>query len=278
MIRLGSSAHNSGLILLLVAWLHPAGAGAGHLTAGWLHSAAHLAPLIQRDGADPGARKEGTWLVAGGSLLYGLADLPVRFLAAGATRKLGSGRGWARVNRETVGNWPVQESSWGAEVAWEGRFGFGWLVEGRGGSVDGQSLPQSLWWGWHGFQSLHWGDESTLTGEVFWSPRGNGAAGNAATGPRPLVSVVLASGPRSLAVAVDRGRDGRPRTGVELALGNGKGLAMTWGLDAVSGAMGPGICAARGPVLVLTSHRVHPVLGVTHRIMVILGRWQNCRL
>jgi len=278
MTRLGRTSTQRWPILLLLVWLHPAATRAGHLTAGWLHSPVQLAPLITPDGAEPAIRKQGTWLAAGGSLLYGLPDLPVRFLAAGASRRLGSGRGWVRVNRETVGNWPVQESSWGAEIAWEVRFGFGWLVERRGGSVDGQTLPQSMWWGWHGFQSFHWSNDSTLHGEVFWSPRGSGSGGDSDPGPRPLAAVVLTSGARSLAVAVDRGRGGGPRTGVELALGNGRGLAFTLSLDAVSGAMGPGICAARGPVLVLTSHRVHPVLGVTHRLMVIIGGWQNCRL
>lgn len=258
------------LVLLGLCWPSLT-AGGGHLAAGWLHSPSALARLAGRPDSIPG---KGTWAAVGESRLYGLADLPVRYAGLGTAGKAGL----IRADWETVGDWPVRETRWGVEAAWVGPIGLGLRAEGVGGTVDGTSLPGTVRWGWHAFQCVKHGDTETLAWEVFGFPYGRGPDGAPDPGPCPLASLTWASGTRSLALAAVRGRDGTPHVGIELARGTHAGLALIVGLDPISRAVGPGFCVVRGPVLLMTSHRVHPVLGITHRFLLVLGGGPACRL
>jgi len=218
----------------------------------------------------PAARgRAGLWAACGLARLHGLADLPLRRLAAGGRAAAWSGAlSWQRLGGEL---WcedqvdlRVDRDAWGAA-----------------GSSLGLAAAIRPWCG----LSLRWRRPSYAASATAASleaaPRAGLVRGRFA-GAVQAVPFVLQRGPEAAGprpwlsaswhdegwnAAVDLQRDDRGavswRAGAELRLGTVFG----WGLiaDGESGAAGLTTAWRRGRLLVRTSHLAHPALGMTHR-------------
>lgn len=240
---------------------------------GWVFSPREFAAFLGRTaeggeswGRLPGA---GTWVSAGHTRLFDLADLCVDYLAAGArvggtSRPLTAFGSWQRTHGGllqenqfalglTTGRNPevgVSAQWWSAAVMGD-RIGslrvgtalVGWTAPLASSWQCRQELSLDLWAGGPGPQPRRTRKART----VLWSPRGG------------------------LALAWDRSRDGSFQVGLEVLVAGSERVGLLLRADPATGCLGPGVAIRRGPLLVLTSHVQHPDLGPTHRILLVAG-------
>jgi len=97
----------------------------------------------------------------------------------------------------------------------------------------------------------------------------------AGTGPwaraHPLARVHLLESPFSVLVEGRMPATGTPAISLEGALAMGPNLVLGCRYDGATGTVGPIVWVRRGLLIVTSSHLVHPILGVTNRVMIGWG-------
>ncbi len=259
------------LALSAVILAGQATAGFPDLTDGWLHAPGGIAAGNDVAGG-------GSWVAAGQGLLYGLPELPQRYLALGV-----AGRNWSRTWRlrldfQQSGQGLFEDAWCGGEMAVGGTRGLGLvfsrrslLVAGRAGSVCKSAVM-------HGFVGVGGITSPGVRLDVYLPLWADAEADIPPPGHQRLLDLQLSQDNGSLCVRLARDRRDVPRLDCEVLWGDSAPLALTLRLQPGTGTVGPGIRLGRPGMLLMTSHLVHPVLGITHRLMVVLGRWQGCRL
>ena len=87
-----------------------------------------------------------------------------------------------------------------------------------------------------------------------------------------LLTITLLRSRTALAMGLDRRFEGTPVVGFDFFWVLGGGVGFSLRVDPVTSSLGPGIHIRRGPLLLRTSHLVHPDLGQTHRFSISLKR------
>jgi len=238
--------------------------GLRHLDAAWLLPAALHDVLLESTGSEPAGG--GPWLRAGQTRLFGLPELPVRLLAAGA-----AGSGWAaEVGWETLGGPALRDDRLTARGSFGRNRRLGLWVGRRsqrpGPGPAGRALALDL-------ELLAGGRQPGLgswSAGVRWPLL---RLADRWLGPESETrfQAALAAPGRALALCLDLDADGRPAVGWEAHAGLGGGLGLTWRADRASGALGGGLLWRRGRLRLRTSHLAHPELGLTHRIEICAG-------
>ncbi len=266
------------LVILMFWWAGTAAGGIRELPDGWLHTPAALARVINPDGGGKrSGAADGLWVAAGEGRLYGLLELPQQYLALGVGG-LGTKRpGYLRVNIQSCGGELVEDSRWGGELGWGRSAGVGVGFARRSLLVAGLRQPTARVLTLHGFTSGGWGERKWYRLDAFlpvWSRR---AAPLGTEDHERLCRLEIGEGGQSLSLVLSRDRQDVPHPDFELLLGDLSPLGLILRFEPRTGTVGPGICLGRPGLLIMTSHLVHPVLGTTHRLMVVLGRWEACR-
>jgi len=116
---------------------------------------------------------------------------------------------------------------------------------------------------------FNWG---SLTGEFHFKwPLKTGTSAGYGTRRQNIGLLILKHGDLAAAVVVDRHFDGTPRAGFQVVAALDRGVGLELRVDPSTGSIGPGITLARGALMARTSHLMHPHLGVTHRLMLVVG-------
>ncbi|MCP4571849.1 MAG: hypothetical protein GY838_05805 [bacterium] len=239
-------------------------AGARLLEDAWLHE-----PAWAPGGA---ALETGgfAWASAGTGRLFGMPELPLSALRLTAGRRGQSSAwslaaGWQRLGREVL-----QVDHLAVSAGRDGR----WRCRVRGVSerrtLAGSATPARR-------------RVEAVLGCEWRAPAGFSGRGDLhlalvdgmAGDPRhvaPLMLLVLRLPPVSCALAWDRRGDGTPLLGLEVVVELSPAAAFSWRYDGGSRSLGWGLVLRRGPLLVRSSHLVHPDLGATHRWQVAAGR------
>jgi len=89
---------------------------------------------------------------------------------------------------------------------------------------------------------------------------------------RNLLNITMVKKELAGALVVDRHDDGTPRAGFHLLLVLDRGIGLEFRADPATGSLGPGLSLVRGGFLLRTSHVIHPHLGVTHRLLLVVGQ------
>lgn len=89
---------------------------------------------------------------------------------------------------------------------------------------------------------------------------------------RPFLEAALLGETAGLALGLDRRPDGTPVAGLDAFWKAGPGVGFSLRIDPATGVVGPGLQLRRGPLLLRTSHLVHPALGQTHRFLLCVVR------
>ncbi|MHB8078663.1 MAG: hypothetical protein ACYDIE_05345 [Candidatus Krumholzibacteriia bacterium] len=250
-----------------VAWfgLCPAAIGGGSrdLQDGWL-----LPPDLLRPWLAPGqaSGETGAWVAAGQGRLYGMPELPLRALAAG----------W-------------RAPRWRAALAWQ-RLGADLLLEERvrGQWLIGARQAAGVAVGW---DALRLGDAPPRRQPVVnLELRLAGPAGTRLAGSLPLLpapdwygrggvrrwwSFAAARGDAAWCLALDRDARGAPLLEGEgaLRLADRCGVGLRW--EPATGTLGLTTAWLWRGLLLRSSHLAHPVLGVTHRWSLGVGRGES---
>ena len=243
----------------------PAAAGIRDFDDGWCGEPPAAADLLD------GTAGDGAWTACGLARLHGMADLPLRRLAAGR-----------------------RSAPWSAALSWQRLGGSAWredLVDLRAVFGGLRKKPRSgrepvagVWRPWCGL-SWRWrrpayasvlGREALELAPFAGVARGGFAAtlhvvplvvrrGDEADGPRPWLSVRWRAAAWSATCELRRDDRGVAswRAAGDLRLGAPFGCGLV--ADGASGAAGVTTAWRRGRLLVRTSHLVHPTLGPTHR-------------
>ena len=102
----------------------------------------------------------------------------------------------------------------------------------------------------------------------------NSWAANPGDGRRETIfNLTLVESNLALAMVVDRHAEGHPLLGIHLLLPFDGGVGLEFRADPSTGGLGPGLSFVRGSLMVRSSHLIHPHLGVTHRLMLVVGRF-----
>ncbi len=89
---------------------------------------------------------------------------------------------------------------------------------------------------------------------------------------RTISNITIATSDLAAAFVIDRNDDGTPNIGFHLLLAVGSGVGLELRADSATGSLGPGLSLVRGSLMLRTSHVIHPHLGVTHRLLLVVGK------
>ncbi len=99
-------------------------------------------------------------------------------------------------------------------------------------------------------------------------------SGNGEHGRRTeALKAIFVHSDHAIAVVVDRLDNGKPNLGFQILMTLTTGIGIEFRVDSPTGSLGPGLSIVRGGLMVRTSHLVHPQLGITHRIALVVGRF-----
>ena len=98
-----------------------------------------------------------------------------------------------------------------------------------------------------------------------------------ASGRRNVFKLTMATDELAAALVVDRREDGTPKPGFHILLAVEHGVGLEFRADPATGSLGPGLSVVRGGLMFRTSHVVHPHLGVTHRLLLVVGKFGDGR-
>lgn len=269
-------ARPAAVVLLVAQILWPGGrpllaAGWREVSDSWLFDTQTTAVVLDILAEESGEVSARRWEVAvGQGRLFSLAEL-AQVEVSGQWRGRLSARpwklqgGWSRLGEGLIQEHRIRwEGSWGQApglgVAWET---VRWQVAGLEQNSNTRMYLVGTWvQQWRGDREL-WvrlrqqvaGQRPVESGESRASFLELGFCGRRA----------------ALAVRWDRRPGGIPLVGGDLLWRwvRGMGLSIRW--DPATGAFGPGLLVWRGKLLVRTSHIVHPVLGTTHRVGLVVG-------
>ena len=251
-----------GALTALLLATTAAAAGLRELADGWLMTPGELGGILAPDRAPTGDR---SWLWRAGmgtGSLYGMAELPLRAL------DLALGWRTSTATWRLAGTWQVtgddlfRTDNWTVEA---GRHGT-WRLQLR--LVRERMLLA-------GDQ----GPRHAETGLVLGRSWGRGTADlhlplDAPPAPgdrrlRPVARAAVVAAGAALVVSCDRRGADALLLGGELSLGLGP-AALLLRFDGASGSLGPGLAVVRDHVLLRTSHVLHPTLGISHRVQMVV--------
>lgn len=239
--------------------------GLRRLDAAWLVPSRLATDALWGEGH---ARSSGAWVRAGQARLYGLAELPVRRLAAGLA---GAGRAWAlEAGWEAAGSGTLHDDRLDGRLTVGRRLRVGARVRWRRLLAGAGPRLSDRCWDLEAGLSTTAGVFGDVQADLAWPLL---RSGDAALAVEPATRLRLALGGRGRAVALglDMGDDGRPALGWEALCGLSRGLGISWRVDRTSGSIGVGLLWRRGPLRLRTSHLAHPELGLTHRFELTVG-------
>ncbi len=280
-MRRSLGRHWLGVVLETLVLLGIAGravAWTRDLPDGWLHpSASFYRILHQENFSGDEYPLGGVWLATGQTNLYGLTELPQRYVALGW-----SGGGMRPMSLslglQVTGEDLVQSRLLAGTLDFGGTWTWGFFGRIRRLALAGQEVTPRIYAGLHVRRQV-------VLGLGFWSQvDGFFKVWSRTEGDfRPsfnqkIINMEFKHGRQSFDLVVERDRDGNPSLDMEVVSGLGPNMGLVFRANPATGSLGPGICYARSGMMLLTSHLVHPVLGVTHRVMVVFGNWQGCSL
>lgn len=263
--RLGAGWRSLALVCLLAP--RPAhGAGLREAGDAWLLAPADTAALLAGRAGAGAPGDAGPWFTAGQARLWGMPDLPLLELAGGVAT--GGGRWsvggvWHRTGADLL-----RVERQGVWAAWHGR----WELRVEAGRehvlVAGEEAAGHTDVALVAGPDVHLGEASVLRLRA-WTSLAPTSAGDRRL--QPAVRAVLRRDGVAVAAAWDRRVGGPPALGFEVAaaLNGAATLGLRW--DGASASLGPQLALRLGPLLLRTSHLVHPVLGVTHRFAITGG-------
>lgn len=253
----GVSAHSGGLKDFSDGWL--------------LDPMDQVSRLADMSGAELTSQQQ-WWLQAGQMRLFGLPSLPVTALGFGYVGPVGglavtmTGQ-WQRTGRDLLLEDLAQVSLYlGDHRRW------GVQVRRRTLTLAGQSamsaLDVSLLLRFP--VPLGVADRSRLEVSL---PLTGAPSWYGSRGRHRLVHLVLLLPHLGLGVDLDHRGDGEPCVTVDLFFGLSSVIGVGVRTDPVTGQLGPTTVWKAGPLLTRTAHLIHPELGLTHRVEILLGRW-----
>ncbi len=259
----------AGLILLIFAGVGQGfAAGMRDFVDSWLVPSAAVRELLLRD-SQVGIVSKNFWGSMGQGRLFELQELEQKYVGLGLAVPLYGTR------LDLSGCWEQT----GTDLLVENRLEFRFLLGkstawGLSGTWFRRTLghePQSplrnasllwqvpfSWAGNKGHLSLQW--PVKVGGNPLWNQQKMGC-----------FKATLRTKTLAITLALDRSAFGEPSPGFQIFWAVGERVGLEWRVDVATGSLGPGLNFLRGPVLVRTSHVVHPQLGLTHRIMVVVG-------
>ena len=243
------------------------GAGLRGVGDGWLVTPADVVTIVTPRSA-AAASVAGVWLTVGQARLWGLSELPVREIDAGLGLPFlggvaGIGAGWQR-----TGSGPFQADRTAAWAGWDGPWGMRVAASRKSRRGEAPPAGSRTQWLLDGGPAMRVGRRGLLRLRVFV------ALSPARPGSRDLVplgrlTVLHAGG--AFGLSWDRRPGDAPVLGGELCLAMGRTVALGMRFDGASRSLGPELAVRVGTGLGRTSHMVHPVLGVTHRVQLAVG-------
>ncbi len=212
----------------------------------------------------------GLQVMAGQGRLFEMPELSQRFLAmkgniTGKTMAIKIAAQWERTGsglfvadhlegRVLLG----QSPSWGIAAHW--------MRQTLGANPEDASLQWALLWelglgfgDFKGRMHLEW--PLKISADELGGRRRNN-----------LLNLTLSNNEFAAALVVDRHDDGSPKAGFHLLLALDRGLGLEFRADPSTGSLGPGLTLVRGGLMLRTSHVIHPHLGVTHRLMLVVSK------
>jgi len=218
----------------------------------------------------PRFSQRGFLVMIGQGRLFEMPELNQRFISLGGNLPTGA------IPIHLSGQWEQTGSDLFMEDSVAGRLLLGrnqtWGVSGRwlrqtlGGLIGDSNTHLGLLWGMK-FQA----GEIRGRFQVNWPlTRWSGSAGD---GRREnILNLTMVTSHLAGAVVVDRHDDGTPRPGFHLLLTVDGGVGLEFRADPATGSLGPGLSLIHGRLMLRTSHLIHPHLGVTHRLMLVVGK------
>jgi hypothetical protein len=243
------------------------GAGLRGVGDGWLVAPADVVAIVAARG--PAVTSGGgVWLAVGQARMWGLAELPVRELDAGLGLPVAGG--WARVGAgwQRTGTGAFQVDRTVAWAGWDGSWGLRLVASRKSVRGDPGTAAARAQWHLDGGPALRVGRRGLLRLRAFVALS---AAPPASRDLVPLGRLILRHAGAAIGLAWDRRPGDDPVFGGELCLAVSRTVAMGVRFDGASRSLGPELAVRVGAGLLRTSHVVHPVLGVTHRVQLAVG-------
>jgi len=238
-------------------------AGVRDLADGWLATPRELGQVLYP--ATP-VSDEHRWrwrADLGTGRLYGMPELPLR--AAGLTGL------WCRrsVTWQLAGSWQItggdlfRTDSWLVVLGRSGKWRSGLRLLRERTLLAGGEGPR------HAETDLvlgrAWG---AMTADLYVPVDAPPPPGGRRLRPVARIAVVGAGG--TVVLECDRRGGDELLLGLELGMGLGAALVLLR-YDGASGSMGPGLALTIHGLLLRTSHLLHPALGISHRVQMVVG-------
>ncbi len=207
---------------------------------------------------------------AGQGRLFEMSDLEQRFLAfegrlSGEKIIMEGGALWERTGSDLF-----KEDQWDCWVLFGENPSWGMAAHHWHQTLGGVSEPPLLEGGLLWELVFQWGE---INGRFHleW-PLGVASQILGGRRRRNLLNLTLANKVLAASLVLDRQDDGTPRPGFHFLLALDQGIGVEFRVDPSTGSLGPGLAFARRKLMVRTSHIIHPHLGVTHRLMLVMGQ------
>lgn len=244
------------------------GTGLRGVADGWLVPPATVSDLLDAGTVDTGESPgRGIWAAAGQTKLWGLPDLPVAELAAGAGVPLAGGVVACGGAWQTTGAGALRITRLAGWIGWRGDWTLSLQAAREARRVGAETVQEPAEFALAGGPDLRLAGRTRLRLQVYVTL----TKVPAPRAPVPLGRLDVGQGGAALAVALAR-RPGRPPTlGGEVCAAADARVAFGVRFDGASGSLGPALAIRAGPILLRTSHITHPVLGVTHRLQLVAG-------
>lgn len=217
-----------------------------------------------------GENKPALLVMVGQGRLFEMPELGQTFLGfrgelSGAAFSLGGGAHWQRTGSGLFGEDLLEGELVHGERPSLGLAATYWQ-QTLGGRREKSFFEMDLLWGWR-FHSR----EISGQLDVKW-PLAKTTQVLGGRRRRTLLKFTLWHQALAAAMVLDRHEDGSPHFGFHLLLAVDRGVGLECRADAATGSVGPGLSFVRGWLMLRTSHVIHPQLGVTHRLMLVMGK------
>lgn len=228
--------------------------------------------LLQPEFGQP-VKPPAVMVSVGQGRLFDMPELGQTFLAVRGSMKLGG------IPLEAGGLWEKTGSALFVEDRLRGDFLWGrspsfglsveYLQQNLGGQIREARPDFNLLW------AVSFGYNS-LKGRLHlqW-PIDGSAKALGERGRQDLLNLVIHSAGLAAALVIDRQPNGTPQMGFHFLLTLHSGIGLELRIDGPTGSLGPGLTITRGALMVRTSHVVHPHLGITHRLILVMGKFSG---
>lgn len=220
-------------------------------------------------GPQPSGRRIWALALAQGQL-FSQPDLPQQSLSLKFSPRM-----WRRKIRlearwERLGADLFQEDQWRGELMVGSRLGVGMVLLGRSQQIASEVVVQ----GWEPLLVVQISSQDRVL--PFWRVKMEFATGApSAVGfeeaRKSWLHLEFWQARWALGIQLDRRPGGAPVPGMELLWQIPLGVGLCLRMDPASGALGPGVRLRKGVLLIRTSHLMHPSLGQTHRLGLVVS-------